>query len=61
VGVDFLVMTLAFLVVNGAKRGTFALPEGYGLLLGLELLVWAVAVRLWGGAPGPGERGGRVG
>ncbi|MCA1786285.1 MAG: sugar transferase, partial [Desulfobacteraceae bacterium] len=43
VGVDFLVMTLAFFLVNGAKRGTFALPEGYGLLLGLFYGAWVVS------------------
>ncbi len=38
IAVDFLLMTLVFFLVNQAKRGTFGLPEGYGLLLGLFYL-----------------------
>ncbi|MDY0222757.1 MAG: hypothetical protein RBR67_16630 [Desulfobacterium sp.] len=42
-GVDFLLMTLAFFVVNQIKRGTFDLPEGYGVLLGLFYGAWVVS------------------
>lgn len=40
IAVDFLLMTLAFLLVNQAKRGALVLPEGYGVLLGLFYLAW---------------------
>ncbi|EMS77688.1 sugar transferase [Desulfotignum phosphitoxidans] len=43
IAVDFLLMTLAFWVVNGAKRGTLELPEGYGVLLGLFYGAWVVS------------------
>lgn len=36
-------MTLAFLLVNQAKRGSFELPEEYGLLMGLFYLAWWVS------------------
>ncbi len=43
IAVDFLLMTLAFLLVNQAKRGALVLPEGYGVLLGLFYLAWGVS------------------
>jgi hypothetical protein len=61
IAVDFLLMTLAFWVVNGAKRGTLALPEGYGLLLGLFYGAWVVS-GVMGKKFVPGEyAGGREG
>lgn len=43
VGVDFLLMTLAFFMVNQTKRGGLALPEGYGVLLWLFYGAWVLS------------------